>query len=228
MKIAALALVAFVLVGCAQTRQARDVAQSGFLGDYSLLKEGPEGGALKVYQNPAADFKSYDKVLLDPVEIWTSGDSQMNELSKEDKEMVANRLYTLMYARLSKDYTMVQQAEPATLHIRVALTSAEQSWPTLDVISTILPQALLLSTLKKGITGRPAFVGEASGEMKITNAETNEVLLEAVDSRVGAKNLSGVTNSWEDVDAAYAYWADRTGYRLCELRGATGCVAPEQ
>ena len=226
-KIAAVVLVSFSMIACGATRQARDVEQSGFLGDYSKLEPGPDGGARMVYENPDARLESYDKILLEPVAIWTDGDSQMNELSKEDRQMVANHLFELLYLRLSQDYQMVQAPEPGTMSIAAALTSADSSNPALDTVSTIVPVGIVLSTLKAAATGKPAFVGEASVEMKISDASTGVVLLEAVDSRVGTKNPSGLFNKWEDVESALAYWADRTGYRLCVARGATGCTAPE-
>lgn len=226
MRTALIVLSVLAVIGCGVTRQARDVKQSGFLGDYSILKPGPEGGAKLVYQNPNANMKSYTKILLDPVTIWTANDSQMNDLDKKDRQMVADRLFSLLHARLSKDYKMVIAPEPGTLRISAAITSAESSYPVLDTVSTIVPIGLGISTLKAIATGRPAFVGEASVEAKFTDATTNEILFEAVDSRVGTKNPTGVWDKWEDVDTALAYWADRTGYRLCVERGGTGCVAP--
>lgn len=223
----AIVLIALVaLVACGATRQARDVRQSGFLGDYSALVDGPPGGALKVYKNPDADWKSYDKILLDPITIWMGVDSQMSKLSKEDRTTVANRFYSLLHARLAKDYTMVETPQPGALHVAVALTSAEHSYPVLDTVSTLLPIGLGLSTLRAVATGRPSFVGEASVEVKIVDATTGTILTEAIDSRVGTKNPTAIWSKWEDVDAAFSYWSELLGYRLCQERGATDCVAP--
>ncbi len=218
--------VVFALLGCGVTRQAREVKYSGFLGDYSQLVPGPEGGAKLIYQNPNADIKSYDKILLEPVTIWSGEGSQMNDLSKEDKKMVADRLFTLLQARLAKDYTLVQAPAPGTMRIAAALTSADSSYPVLDTVSSIIPVGIAVSVLKVVATGKPAFVGEASAEIKVTDATTDVILFEGVDSRVGTKNPTGLWDKWEDVDAAFAYWADRVGYRLCMDRGAAGCVAP--
>ena len=226
MKIATVAMLVVVLLGCGVTRQARDVKQSGFLGDYSMLKPGPDGGALMAYQNPDANIKSYDKILLEPVTIWMGTDSEMKDLAKEDRQRVADELFSLLHARLSKDYQMVQTPQPGTMRIAAALTSAESSYPILDTVSTIIPVGAAVSILKAIATGKPAFVGEATAEMKITDATTDVILLEAVDRRVGTKNPTGFWNEWEDVDAALTYWANRTGYKLCMLRGATGCVEP--
>ena len=44
-------VIVSLLAGCAATKQARDVDQTGFLGDiYPLLREGKEGEALLVYK----------------------------------------------------------------------------------------------------------------------------------------------------------------------------------
>lgn len=225
-KIASIAILVVALLACGVTRQARDVKYSGFLGDYSILKPGPDGGAKLVYQNPEADIKSYDKILLVPVTIWSGEGSEMNDLAAADRKMVADRLYSVLQERLAKDYSLVSQPEPHTMRIATAITAADRSYPVMDTISTIVPIGLGVSTLKAIATGKPAFVGEASVEVRVTDAQTGAILFEAVDSRVGTKNPTAVWDKWEDVDAAFQYWADRMGYKLCTERGATGCVAP--
>ena len=43
------------------------LTQSGFLGDYSMLREGEDDDeALRIYKNPKADWKSYTKVIIEP------------------------------------------------------------------------------------------------------------------------------------------------------------------
>ena len=48
-----------------------------------MLSEGKEGKALLVYQNPKANWASYDKVMLDPVTVWMGAGSQMVDVSPE-------------------------------------------------------------------------------------------------------------------------------------------------
>ena len=73
-------LVAMALLsGCAQTRHARNVEPSGFLGHaYPLLHEGKKGESLLVYRSPkfANLVKTYDKIQLDPITIWRGKKSQ--------------------------------------------------------------------------------------------------------------------------------------------------------
>ena len=82
------------LSGCAATQEAKSVEKSGFLGDYSMLKEGQrstfkegsEDQALSVYKNPAVDWKKYKKVQLDPVTVWLGPKSQMKDVPAEDRQ----------------------------------------------------------------------------------------------------------------------------------------------
>lgn len=64
-----LAVLLVVAAGCAATRQSHSVEPSGFLGDYSQLREGRGEQALLIYINSQANFSSYDRVIVDPISI---------------------------------------------------------------------------------------------------------------------------------------------------------------
>ena len=73
----------------------------------------------------------------------------------------------------------------------------------------------------------PAFVGQASIQANIVDAETNALLAEGADVRVGGYTLSSVSlNSWTDVENIMKFWVTRTTYNLCNARKDTDCVAP--
>ena len=167
-----------LLGGCATTKQARDVERSGFLGDiYPLLHEGKEGEALLVYKPEKIDHAraaQYTKMLLDPVTIWRGDESKMKGLSQEALQNLADHFYSLLYLNLKEDYEMVQKPGSNTLRLQVAITKVEESMVVLDVVSSIVPQARVLSTVKGLATGKPAFVGEASIEAKLSDAANRE------------------------------------------------------
>jgi hypothetical protein len=223
--------------GCASTQEAKSVEKSGFLGDYSLLKEGErstvsggsvENTALWVYENPAADWRKYKKIQLDPVTIWMSQkDSQLKDVTPEDRQRLAALLWSKLDEQLRKDYQMTSQAGPDVMRIQVAITEAGESSAVLDTITSVIPQTRLLSGIKSLATGVSAFTGSASVEGKLTDTETGTILSEAVDRRGGTKSLSGVTNSWNDVEEAYRFWAEKLRYRLCQWRGGMNCVEPK-
>ena len=225
----ALIATATLLAGCAASQQAREVQQSGFLGqDYELLRPGEEGEALLVYRNPDARWSSYDKIKLDPVTIWAGEESDFEDFTQPQRQELADTLYTMVAEELSQDFEMVDEPGPGVLQVQVAITDAQASNPTMDTISTVLPQALLLSQAEGLVTGKPGFVGEASAEVRATDGQTGELVAAGVDRRVGGKSVSGApTDSWDDVREAYRYWAKQLRYRLCTERGATDCTPAE-
>lgn len=222
--------------GCASTQEARSVEKSGFLGDYSLLKEGQRGAmmegsedqALWVYKNPAAEWRKYKKIQLEPVTIWMSQkDSQLKDVSPEDRQRLAAVLWSKLDESLRKDYEMTAQSGPDVLRIQVAITEAGASNAVMDTVTSVIPQTRVLTGAKGLATGVSGFTGSASAELKATDSATGTILAEAVDRRGGTKSLSGVTNSWNDVEEAYRFWAEKLRFRLCQWRGGMNCVEPQ-
>jgi hypothetical protein len=222
--------------GCAATQEAKSVDKSGFLGDYSKMKEGQrstfsegaEDQALWVYKNPAADFRQYKKIQLDPVTLWMSQkDSQLNDVSVEDRQRLSALLWKELDEQLRKDYEITSQPGPDVMRIQVAITEAGDSNATMDTVSSIVPQLKLLTGAKGMATGVSGFTGSASAEVKVTDAASNTILVMAVDRRGGTKSLRGVTNEWHDVEEAYRFWAEKMRYRLCQWRGGMNCVEPK-
>ncbi|MDH5564076.1 MAG: DUF3313 domain-containing protein [Nitrospirota bacterium] len=221
-------LVLFLLQGCAATQQRRNVVETGFLAasERSMLTEGESNEALLRYINPDADWRSYDKVILDSVTVWKNPETQ--DVSREDLQMLTDFAYSQIHDALSLDYTFVTKPGPGVIRATFAITEAEASNPAADVVTSIIPQTRILTGAKGLVVGgKPGFVGTAGLEAKFTDAQTGKILAMAVDRRGGTKDLSGMTNEWNDVEKAYIYWAAAVRYRLCILRGGENCVEPE-
>lgn len=228
-----LALVAVLLFGCAPTKQARSMETSGFLGDiYPKMRKGEEGEGLLVYRSPKLLLiprGTYKKILLDPVQVW--GEAKSDPAKQKEMQHVADMLHGLVYKSLSKDYEMVTSPGPHTLRLQAALTKADQSNVVLRAVSNVpAPMNVLAisNILKTAGTGKPLFVGEVSAEARFLDAESGEVLAASADRRVGGKRLDADSfDSWDDVYKAMEYWAELMRFRLCEQRGATNCVKPQ-
>ncbi|MGQ0812805.1 MAG: DUF3313 domain-containing protein [Nitrospiraceae bacterium] len=236
--ITAVLLLTVAPFGCAATKQGRTVEKLGFLKDlYPLMSHGNEdaGESLLVYRNPKAALitkGSYTKIMLDPVLIFRGEKTKMQGIPQGQAQLIADTFYALIYQELSKDYEIVSQPEPHTLRGQVAITHLEESWPMLDVVSSVpAPMNFVAagSMLKMVATGKPAFTGEAVIEVKVSDAESGEVFRAAVDRRVGKKKLDAESfNSWADVYEALRYWAENARYQLCKARGTrTDCLKPK-
>ncbi|MBI3603126.1 MAG: DUF3313 domain-containing protein [Nitrospirae bacterium] len=228
-----LALTITLLVGCSPTKQARSMEESGFLGTlYPLMHKGSDDEALLVYRNPKVLLiprGTYKKILLDPVQIWNLGATDTDK--EKDLQQVANLLHSLVYKSLAKDFEMVTSPGPNTLRIQAALTGAEKTNVVLRTLSSVpAPMNVFFmgSTIKTVFTGKPAFVGEISAEIKFIDSTSGEVLGASADRRVGKKRLDADSfDSWDDVNKAMESWAETIRYRLCQQRGAPDCVKPK-
>jgi len=203
------------IAGCAQTEQAKTVETTGFLGDYSILQPGKEGEALLVYKNLQADFSIYQAVYVDPVIVLIS---KKSTVPQEELNRLASDLRAKVIWKLKQDFLVVPKIIPDALRIELALTEAEPSDVGMDIVSTIIPPAGMVSGAKGMATGTRAFVGRASIEAKLTDGNTGTLLMAAADRRVGGRSLDGSMDSWDDVHQAFEYWADKLSQRLQEWR----------
>ena len=221
-----------LLIGCAtsQSKQARTVEKSGFLGDYSMLSPGGEGEALLFYENPEANWPSYNKIFLAPVAYYGGRETYPKGFTRADLQKLVNRFYYILYNDLAEDYQMVDEPAPDTLRIQVALTSVGESSQTADSVSAVAP--VIVNPIRNfagSLSGETVFAGQASIEAKITDGLTGKLLYAAVDRRVGQRSTSGSsTRRTADVEEIMWYWGDLARYRLCTLRGGEECIRPEQ
>lgn len=215
---------AVILAGCAHTIQD-EAKQSGFLGDYSMLRKGKEGEASLIYRkydNDPAKWAAYKTILVEPVQIWKG---EATDLSKEDAEYIGKYVWSRVDEELRKDYHMTTTPGPGVLRIQIAITEAGKSHPVGDLLTTLHPGTRLGSEAKRMVTGTETFVGAASVEAKLTDAQSGELLAAAADRRGGGKYVTKGFSRWTDVEEAFAYWAKQLRWRLCLERGGGTCTS---
>jgi len=212
--------------GCGASHQARSMEiKDSLLINPAILEKGTDGQALYRYVNPKADFKSYSKVMIDSVLMSKSADLDSDDV--ENYQKLVNNAYVFLNDELKKDYAIVRAPEPGTLRIQMAIIAADASKPVRNLLGTVFPIGVAISSVKYSATGKPSAVGEITVEMKATDAATGELLFAAVDRRVGGMNIKGTWDTWMTADDALHYWAKKTAFALCEKRGGSACVKPE-
>jgi hypothetical protein len=216
----------FLIAGCGVgSYQARSVDSSvSPLVNPKIFAEGSGDQALYRYVKPNLDIKQYSNIIVDPVMVQKDGELDADELA--DYQTLANNAYVYLTQELGKDYHIVKSPEPKTLRVQMAIIDADSSKPVRNTLSSIVPVGMALSVVKYAATGKQSGVGEITAEMKITDANTGELLGAALDRRVGGKQLSELWSSWHNADDALQYWAKRVSYSLCDMRGGANCVEP--
>ena len=219
----ALVVCLALAVGCAPLRQRRaPVEQSGFLGDYSQLQKNDAYPAYLIYVNPSASWSTYDAIIIDSVSLWGAAE----ELSDADRQMITGMMYNALHDRLSKNFRIANASGPNVLRLRAAITEAKGSKVTLNLVTSVVPQLRAISTIGGMGADTAALVGEASGEMEISDSVTGRRLAAGVDRQTGTKALlrGNKFAKWGDVQSACDYWADRVDQFLVKqgVRQAAG------
>ena len=212
-------LLALAAVACAPSRQSRGpVAESGFLRDYSQLKPGKEGQCERVYINPNANWRSYTGMMFESVTLWPGKNGGLANLSPQDQQMLADRLYRAVYDAVSKDIKMVNVPGPGVMRARVALTEAEPTDVPLNAVATVVPQLRTLSTIAGLAANTSLTVGSATIEADVTDSMSGRRLAACVDERIGQRSVQAF-GTWSQVQAAFDHWGQQFAQRLAQLRG---------
>ena len=216
----AVGVAALVIAGCATTEQVPNVRMSGFLGDYSKLHHGRSGQAEFTYLDRNVDLSKYNKVILDPVQIWAADNknSALGKLSREDQQLLVDYLYVSLHDALQRDYVIVNEPGPDVMRIRCAITEARANSPVKDLLSTVTPIGLGISYAKRLTTGTHSGVGVVSVEGELLDSVTGERIAAVIDRRAGTKSMLTKPTRWGDVQDAFNFWARRMQTNLALLR----------
>ncbi len=215
-RVCSLIVASLLFGGCATTHQASSVEKSGFLRDYSQLKQGQDDQALLTYRNPQAEWSRYSKIMIAPVQVYAAPDAEIKSDTREERVALANYFSSALVTKLKERFKLVKTPGPDVLQLRVALTDADQSEVLLDTITTIMPIGLALSSVKRAAGSSDTAVGFAQAEMEILDSQTSTRLAAAVDKRNGSKALRSKFGTWNHAQEAMDQWADQITAKLVE------------
>ncbi len=211
------------LTACSTTRQVSqgEEAQSGFLGDYSMLHKGKGKEANYIYIDASANWAKYTKVYIKPIELWHSDDpdSKLGKLSPESQQMLVDYLNTALANSLGKDFQIVDQPGPDVLVIHAAVTEAKKSKPVINLVSSVYLPLKVVSLGKRAITGTDIGVGAVQVEAELLDGQSGQRIAAAMDARAGTKALrSKFGGTWGDVKLSFDWWSQRLDKRLTLLK----------
>jgi len=163
--------------GCASTNTPK---YSGFLDDYSGLKESSRIKGVMVEHNPYKNMGDYSKFMIDPVVIFFRPNKHQFEINPRKIGLNSKRLAMLTdhlesevkRALEERNLMVVQRPGEGVLRIRFALTNVDANLPILNIHSYTSATGLGL--------------GGASAEVEGVDSITNERIIAAYDSRRGS------------------------------------------
>ncbi len=203
-----------LLTGCAGNKLT-DEKFSGFLNDYSILKQTPEDKDTLGYVAPDIDWAQYNSVMVDDVLVITPD----GDLKTDGKLLIAiaKKFEELIKQELSKEFKVVKEAGVGTVRLQAAITSVFTSYDNLKGYQYI-PIAAAFTGAKRA-SGTEKKSVRVMSEIRLMDSVDGQLLVQAVDLKAGGKKQdksSGIL--LDDVQPILEQWAIRITDRLEGLR----------
>jgi len=213
----ALALLLVAASAIAQDKAGTIQQYSGFLGDYSRLAPVPDNPNARRWVGVGFDFKPYDKILLEPVEVWVSPTSEYKGATPETLQRMTDRFTDSFRNALQPGYTLVQELGPGVLRIRLAVTGVHLTSPGFKP-RDILPVFLIVNAARNAAGDAPQNV-VLTGEMMVFDPN-GAVVAAAMSSGTSDRTISAKKEiTWDDLKTITDHWGESLRKSLDTARG---------
>lgn len=122
------------------------------------------------------DWRTYDKVMLDPVAVYRGSDQQFGEMSEQDKALLAAMLQTRFVDKLRTRFTIVNTRGPNTLRVRLTLTGAVPNTPLLGTMSRFDLAGAVYNGVQAARDGEGSMTGSVIYAVEIFDAANGRLL----------------------------------------------------
>ena len=208
----AIALTITLVAGCA-TNAPTQPEYSGFLKDYSNLKEtqDPNGETFLRYVDPKLNPENYSAVIVEPVMFFPKAEPTA-QVSQATLDQIRGYGTTCLKQALASRVRVVDAPGPGVVKLQVALTGVASTEAGLKPYQYV-PQAFVISMAVNAVAGAPQqarLMVEAMG----TDSVSGEVLSKVVRTHSGERLARVASNqpvvTFESVKPIMDHWCDAT------------------
>ncbi|MGH8779685.1 DUF3313 domain-containing protein [Paraburkholderia sp.] len=162
------------LAGCAGVQP---VAYSG-IDSSSYLKTNTHdtSGRIPYRYSTQVDWRSYTKVIVDPVTVYRGADGQFGDLRDTDKTALADYMKRTFVDKLGKRFVVSSEASPNTMRVKLTLTGAETTTPFLGPVSRFDIAGGLYNGVQAIRGGKGSFTGSITYAVEVFDASTGRLL----------------------------------------------------
>jgi hypothetical protein len=212
-------MILLIASGCASKKPH----YSGFLDPYPEFKPGPKGGMDLVYLKDGADFKKYNKVMLDHIIFFTDPEARFKGVEADELKKLEVSFHSALKNGLEKEYPyvsypIVNEPGPDVMKLRVAVTTLNPGRPVVcGAAMALLPISLTVGEVEQSVTGKNIGTGNATIEAEMLDSMTNERIAAAIDNYNGTKDSciekEGLAHE------AFAFWTARLRFFMDATHG---------
>lgn len=215
--------IALICASCSSqqvkpSRASAPSGYSGFLANYDLLRADPSDPDYLRYLAPDLKPTEYRKFLIEAPAIIINTGGQYQMLDPAQLADLTRYYQASMASALGKHYEVVSEPGPGVMRLKVAVVGLVEVMPRLKARDLIPVSALF--KLGRMAVGQNPLVLRMSIESEALDAQTGELLGEAVDSRESSKTVTkGKPASSDQLHELIDFWVHRFVARLDKANG---------
>jgi len=170
-----LLLVCSTIAGCTT---ADPTAYTGLSSSSRLKPNVADKGGREPYRYQGnVDWRQYNKVIVDPVTIYSGTDAQFAKVAPGDRSTLAAYMQAQFTEKLKSRFAIVSMPDPGTLRLHLTLTGAKTTTPVLGTLSHIDIAGGVYNGVQAVRGGEGSMTGSVNYAVEVYDATTNELLL---------------------------------------------------
>ena len=185
---------------------AANVARVGFITNYARLAPMPGGGGLLCWRDGGVNWKQYDKVMFERIQVFIKPGSQ-NAVDPSDLKMLIDYFHADLVKAVQGSVQVVTAPGPGVLRVRIALTNLVPTNTIASLAGTAAPYGFVAEIGSGAATGRPVgstpYLGQTGMEAQFRDGASGNVVAECADTEIGLKyaadmnaGAAGAAESW--------------------------------
>jgi hypothetical protein len=178
----AMVAAAALITGCSSAPTKKDY--SGYLGDYSDLKEAKTPGGVEVmrYVSPKFTPANYHAVIVQKVQFYPKPEPT-DQLSQQTIDEIGNYMNTAVREKIAAKVQVVDTPGPGVANLRWAITGVAPDKMGLKPYQ-VIPIAFVVTMISRGVAGTPE-EAKIVVEAEVTDSVSKEILLKVVRAGTG-------------------------------------------
>lgn len=187
---------------------------SPFIDDMPPLVADPDRAGAMIWQKPGLDRAAYTRVMIEPITLFVSSDSEYQGLNADDLKALADGFHEAIIRTLEPDIPVVSQKGEGVLYLRVALSEVKVAKKKRGLLG-YTPIGLVARAAKEAVAGPGVSLRDAVLEIEMLDSVSGERLGVLVDK---APKGSAEDVSWEAIGKTFTFYAERFKSRMKAAR----------
>lgn len=183
---------------------------SPFIDDMPPLIADPDRAGAMIWQKPDLNRAAYTRVMIEPITLFVSPDSEYQGLNADDLKALADGFHEAIVRTLEPDIPVVSQRGDGVLYLRIALSEVKVAKKKRGLLG-YTPIGLVARAAKEAVAGPSVSLRDAVLEIEMLDSVSGERLGVLVDR---APKGSAEDVSWEAIGKTFTFYAERFKSRM--------------